>query len=181
MAGLQRCHALTCVRVRSVQRVEDVRERRAIVFKAGVLTIVKARQEDASRRDARMKYLMQDSKKIDQLAPVAWQVEMAGHGAGIARVMAHIRLGQRAGHWAALVAALQAVLVAAAGKHPAEGVHNLFKTQVWRAKAKARKEAAALSILISVQKKENISDLSSFCVSRWSNVALVALVALVAV
>lgn len=77
MAGLQRCHALTCVRVRSVQRVEDVRKRRAIVFKAGVLTIVKARQEDASRRDARMKYLMQDSKKIDQLAPVAWQVEMA--------------------------------------------------------------------------------------------------------
>ena len=77
LAGLQRCHALTCVRVRSVQRVEDVRERRAIVFKAGVLTIVKARQEDASRREARMKYLMQDSKKIDQLAPVAWQVEMA--------------------------------------------------------------------------------------------------------
>ena len=66
--------------------------------------------------------------------------------------MAHIRLGQRAGHWAALVAALQAVLVAAAGKHPTEGVHNLFKTQVWCAKAKARKEAAALSILISVQR-----------------------------
>ena len=53
MAGLHRWHALTCVRVRSVQRVEQVRERRASVFKAGVLTVVKARQEETARREAK--------------------------------------------------------------------------------------------------------------------------------